>query len=348
MVDLCKHLSQIRSMFFSPAFFYWVHRKTQEEIPLERQTRTILGLRDGFSKAYTEKGGKIKIKKELTRQNLSYGNPQRIDECYLPPEAEHVIVRFSLQVAAYTQELHTCCDPATRQALEIFAKTCTEVGVYQELARRYLLNIFMGRWLWLNQRTLSTEISLTDLSDDQTYTLSNVQKRRRTKDLTGFEEIYKSLTDCFALALTDRFEYWDILVEAKIRYRPYAEIFPSLVFSEKDKNRGREYATFCLGEKEQIIFTSYKIGAAVHMVDDWFPGADSWKRVSAFGSDREQVTAHRHPDTNYDVYSIMQQADELTELMRSGKKIPDDTMGKIYYLAAMLVCGGMRQIGEES
>ena len=83
MVDLCKQLSQIRSMFFSPAFFYWVHRQTQEEIPLERQTRTILGLRDGFSKAYSEDG---KIKKKVSRQELSYGNPQRIDECFLSPK----------------------------------------------------------------------------------------------------------------------------------------------------------------------------------------------------------------------------------------------------------------------
>lgn len=344
MVDLCKQLSQIRSMFFSPAFFYWVHRQTQEEIPLERQTRTILGLRDGFSKAYSEDG---KIKKKISRQELSYGNPQRIDECYLSPQAEHVIVRFSLQVAAYTQELHTCSEPATRQALQTFAEACIGAGVYQELVRRYLINILMGRWLWMNQRSLSTECALTDLNDNQIYALSNVHQRRRTNDLSDFEESFQKLINRFALALTNSSEYWDILVEAKIKFRPYAEIFPSQTFSEKEKNRSREYATFCLGEKEQIIFTSHKIAAAIHTIDDWFPGADAWKRVSAFGSDREHVTAHRHPDTKYDVYSIIQQVEELTALIQTGKRIADDTMGKICYLAAMLVCGGMRQIGEE-
>ena len=343
MIELCKHLSQVRSLFFSPAFFFWVHRKTQKEIPLECQTRKILGLNDGYSKAY-EKG---QVKKDLSHLELSYGNPQTIDECFLSPETKHVIVRFSLQVAAYTQELHTCSDPEVRGVLQRFATACKKINVYHELARRYLLNIFMGRWLWMNQRTKSTEISLIDLDDDQVYVVSDVQKRRWTGDLSDFDETYKKLIDRFASALTNEQEHWDILVEAKLKFRPFAEIFPSQVFSGKEeKDRSRSYATFRLEDVEQLIFTSHKVAAAIHMIDNWFSGADAWKRVSAFCSDRENATAHRHPSDGYDVYSIIRQSDDLTDLINSGNEIDSDSMGSIYYLAAMLVCGGLRQLGE--
>ncbi|MCW7555932.1 type I-F CRISPR-associated protein Csy3 [Endozoicomonas gorgoniicola] len=345
MIELCNQLSQIRSLFFSPAFFKWVHKKTQEEIPLECRTRTILGLRDGYSKAYKKDG---QVKNDLTRLELSYGNPQTIDECFLSPEAEHVIVSFSLQICALTQELHTCSDPEVRRVLLEFAVACKKIGVYEELAKRYLLNIFMGRWLWMNQRTRSTEISLTDMDDECLYTVSDVQRRRWTGDMSGFEENYQKLIDRFALALTDEQQYWDIVVEAKLKFRPMAEIFPSQTFSSgSEKDRSRIYATFRLGEREQLIFTSHKTSAAIHTIDDWFPGAEEWLRVSAFGSDRSNATAHRHPETGHDVYSIMRLADELTEFINSGKKIDTKNMNKIYYLAAMFVCGGMRQVGEE-
>ena len=312
---------------------------------MECRTRTILGLRDGYSKAYKKDG---QIKENLTHLELSYGNPQTIDEVFLSPEAEFVIVRFSLQVAAYTQELHSCSDPNVRRVLQEFAVACKKIGVYEELARRYLLNIFMGRWLWMNQKTRSTEICLKDLDDDCIYTVSDIHRRRWTGDISGFEEDNQKLIERFALALTDEQHYWDILVEAKLKFRPMAELFPSQSFSSgSEKDRSRIYATFRLGEKEQLIFTSHKTGAAIHTTDNWFPGAEGWERVSAFGSDRNNATAHRHPQTGYDVYSIMRQADELTELINSGKKIDSDTLGKIHYLAAMLVCGGMRQVGEE-
>ncbi|WP_257295852.1 type I-F CRISPR-associated protein Csy3 [Endozoicomonas sp. YOMI1] len=344
MIELCNQLSQIRSLFFSPAFFLWVSRQTEEEIPLECITRKILGLRDGYSKAYTKDG---EIKKDLSRLELSYGNPQTIDECFLLPETDHVIVRFSLQVAAYLQELHSCSDANVRRVLSGFVVACQKIGVFQEVARRYLLNILMGRWLWMNQRTRTTEISLTDLDDDQVYCLTDVRTRRRTSDMTGFEESYKKLIDRFVLALTDDQQYWDILVEAKLKFRPFAEIFPSQAFTESDQDRSKIYATFPLSEMEQLIFNSHKVGAAIHCIDDWFPDADTWIRVSAFGADRQRGTAQRHPETGYDVYSIMRQADEFTDLINSGQKISPETMGKITFLIAMLICGGMRQPGEE-
>ena len=345
MIELCKQLSQIRSLFFSPGFFYWTHEKTKEEIPLECRTRTILGLRDGYSKAYKKDG---EIKEDLSCLELSYGNPQTIDECILPPVADHVIVRFSLQVCAYTQELHSCSDPEVRRVLQEFAAACKNIGVYKELAKRYLLNIFMGRWLWMNQKTKSTEISLTDQDDDCVYSVSDVQRRRWTGDMSGFEEQYQKLIDRYVLALTDEQQYWDVVVEARLKFRPMAEIFPSQAFTSlSEKDRSRTYATYRLGEKEQLIFTSHKIGAAVHAIDNWRDAGDDWLRVSAYGSDRNNATAHRHPNTGYDVYSIMRQADELTELINSGQKIDTESMNKIYYLAAMFVCGGMRQVGEE-
>lgn len=345
MIELCNQLSQIRSLFFSPAFFYWVHNETQAQIPLEARTRTILGLRDGYSKAYSKNG---EIKKDLTRLELSYGNPQTIDECFLSPETEHVIVNFSLQVTAFSQELNACSDPNVRRVLEDFASACKNIGVYKELTRRYLLNIFMGRWLWMNQRTIATEISLKNFDDDTLHVISDVQRRRWTGDIRGFEKNYQKLTDRFALALTDERQYWDILVEAKLKFRPMAEIFPSQTFSSNsEKERSRIYATFRLAEKEQLIFTSHKTGAAIHAVDDWIPDTDDWIRVSAFGSDRRHATARRHPKTGYDVYSIMRQSDELTQLINSGNKIDSDTLARIYYLAAIFVCGGMRQVGDE-
>ncbi len=344
MIELCNQLSQIRSLFFSHGFFFWTHKKTGEEIPLETQTRTTLGLRDGFSKAYKKDGS---IKKNLSRLELSYGNPQTIDECILSPLTEFVSVRFSLQITAYSRELHSCSDPLVRTALKEFTSACAQHGIYNDLADRYLQNILMGRWLWLNQKTKSTEISITDLDDNCIYTITDVHKRRRTNDLSTFEEDYKKLANRFAKALMNDDDYWDLVIEARLKFRDFAEIFPSQVFSDGGKDRSRTYATYKHGDMNQVIFTSYKLAAAIHTIDDWFPGADMWLRVSAYGSDRQHSTAHRHPETGNDIYSLMKHADEFTKLFESGDQIPHETLNKIRYLVAMMVCGGLRQVGEE-
>ena len=340
MIELCSEHSQRRSLYFGKGLFYWVG-PDEKEHPLCPDTTTIAATKEGYAEAYSSG----KIKKNCTPASLSHANIQTIQEAFMPPEATALVVKFSLTIKAHSGQLHRCNSSEMEAAIRRLADTYQKVGGYRELARRYLENLLLGVWLWENQDSLETEICLTDYKSKDQLVVENVQERRWNKDLSDLEVSLKAWIDRFEKALTSRKDKCSILVEAKLILPLCAEVWPSQAFQESDKSK--VLATCNLDGESQVVFTRHKIGAAIHEVDDWFPGADKRLRVSAYGADRENVTAHRHPDTKKDFYSLIKKADKYAELLEGSQKISDEEMDDIHYLMASFTCGGMRMEKRE-
>ena len=341
MIELCSQHSQQRSIYIGKGLFFWVGEDSEEH-PLSPETTTIAATKEGYSEAYS----KGKIKKSCSPSSLSHANIQTIQEAFLPPEAKSLLVRFSLTVKAHSSQLHRCNSQQMKALIARLANAYKDIGGYRVLAGRYLENILLGKWLWENQDTLGTEICITDCTTGDQLVVDNVHERRWDADLSDLEEAMTTWVDRFEKALISRKAYCSILVEAILLLPCAAEVWPSQSFDEEG-SKNKVFATYKLNGKEQVIFTRHKLGAAIHQIDDWISGADTPIRVSAYGADRGNMTAYRHPDTHKDFFSLLQKADEFTELLESGQDMNGHVMDDIHFLMACLVCGGMRQESKE-
>ena len=341
-VQLCKQHSQQRSLYIGKGLFFWIDEESNEH-PLQPDTTTISATKDGYSEAYSPNG---EVMKSVKAQSLSYANIQTIQEVYMPSEAVALIVRFSITFKANSGRLHRCDSHKMKEAVSKLAGAYKNVGGYRVLARRYLENILLGVWLWENQNTLGTQVCLTDYKTKDQLMIDDVETRRFSWDLDGFENALEPWIDRIETALTSPKKCCSILVEAKLKLPLCAEVFPSQGFVEGE-SLSKVLATCNFGGEEQVVFTRHKLGAAVHRIDDWFSKADYRIRANHYGADREELTVHRFPKEGKDYFSLLQNANDYIEFLESNPDPQDPKMDDIHFIMACHVCGGMRQKKSE-
>lgn len=342
MVKLCSQHSQKRSIYLGKGLFFWIDSGSREH-PLPPETTTIAATKDGYSEAYSANG---EVKKSCNPSSLSHANIQTIQEVYMPPEAQALVVHFSLTIRSHSGKLYRCDSAKMKDIVARLAEAYKNVGGYRVLVRRYLENLLLGNWLWENQCTLGTEIRLKDYKSKDQLVVDNVETRCWTRDLDDLEEAIEPWIDRFETALTSPKDYCSVLVEAKMILPVCAEVWPSQEFTDGE-SKNKLLATCNFNGEKQVIFTRHKLGAAIHEVDDWFPGADARKKVSAYCADREALTAHRHPNTGKDYFSLLKKADEYIEFLKSEPDMNDPMMDDIHFVMACHTCGGMRLENKE-
>ncbi|MCW7555913.1 type I-F CRISPR-associated protein Csy3 [Endozoicomonas gorgoniicola] len=335
-MKLCSQHAQQRSIYLGKGLFFWVDGESREH-PLSPETTTIAATKDNYSEAYA----KGEVKESCKPSSLSYANPQTIQEVYMPPEAQALIIRFSVTIRSHSGQLHRCDSAEMKNVVARLAESYKNVGGYRVLARRYLENFLLGNWLWENQCTLGTEIRLKDYKSKEQLVVDNVETRRWSRDLDDLEETIGSWVDRFEKALTSPKECCSVLVEAKLILPLCAEVWPSQKFTDGEE-KNKLLSTCDFNGEEQVIFTRHKLGAAMHQIDDWYPGADTRKKISAYCADRENLTAHRHPVTGKDYFSLLKKADEYIEFLESEPDMNDPMMDDANFIMACHICGGMR------
>jgi len=311
--------------------------------PLEISGVKVLGMKDGYTEAYT---GKNDIKAAATRSALAMGNPHQIEFCYVPPSARYICCHFSLRVEANCISPHVVGDPLVKQALKQFITCYTNKGGMNYLAQRYVMNICNGRWLWHNQNTKNTTIRITT-SSGVNFTIDNVHKRRFSQDWSDIEDNIRSLASEISVAFTNPQDYCLIEVEAKLEIDTGLEVFPSQAFVEKSETTkcSKVLQSTTVDGIRSAIFGCFKVGAAIQTVDDWYPDADKSLRVSSYGVDKDNVTTHRHPETGVDLYSLLINIESITEEIENTEDSGEALQNNAHFLAACLIKGGLFQHG---
>ena len=159
-MELCNILKYDRSLYPSKAVFFY---KTADSdfVPLEADVNKIRGSKSGFTEAFTPQF----LPKNISPQDLTHNNILTLEECYVPPNVEHIFCRFSLRVQANSLAPSGCSDPEVFSLLKELATIFKECGGYKELATRYCRNILLGTWLWRNQNTGNTQIEIKTSND---------------------------------------------------------------------------------------------------------------------------------------------------------------------------------------
>ncbi len=348
-MKICNILKYDRSLYPGKAVFFY---KTDDcdFVPLEAEVNRIRGQKAGFTEAYTPKF----IPKNLAPQDLTHCNLLIVEECYVPPNIEHLYCRFSLRVQANSFHPSGCSSPEVFSLLKEFAGKFKECGGYKELATRYCKNILLGTWLWRNQNTGNTEIEIKT-STGNSYKVKNTRLLAWESSWPPEEkQVLDKLSEEMYQALTDSTVFWSADITAKIETVFCQEVYPSQILSNTSKRTDTTKVTEaskqfskvkCVDGRSAVSFNSVKIGAALQSIDDWWE-ADAGKRlrVHEFGADKELGITRRSPEIKKDFYSLIINTESYNaELTKSIKEGTGVITANMYYLFAVLIKGGMFQ-----
>ena len=347
-MEICNILKYDRSLYPGKAVFFY---KTEDSnfVPLEAEINKIRGPKAGFTEAFTAQFSP----KNLAPQDLTHNNILTLEECYVPPNVEHIYCRFSLRVQANSLIPSGCSDPEVFSLLKKLASLFKECDGYKELANRYCKNILLGTWLWRNQNTGNTEIEIkTSLGN--TYKISNTRKVAWESSWPSEEQkALNALSNEMQNALIDPNIYWSADITAKIETVFCQEIYPSQILNDKvvQGEASKQFVkTKCVDGRYAVSFNSVKIGAALQSIDDWWDtGADKRLRVHEFGADKEQSVSRRPPDSERNFYHLLKNTEQYIDELNNKKPTTNcEINSNIFYLFSVLIKGGMFQKKAES
>lgn len=341
-MKLCKLLNYTRSLSPSKAAFFY-KTKDCDFKPLQTELGKYSGQKASHSDAYSGNGEV----KNVAPQDLAYANIQTLDCCYVPPDVNEIFCRFSLIAKANSLEPEICSDAKVRRWLSLFAQNYKSAGGYDELARRYCKNILLGTWLWRNQRSVPTSIEVLT-SNGNVYLVENVNDLDwRANWPEQNQAILDGLVAEMAAALSDPKQFWHVNITAKLQTTFMQEIYPSQEFEieKTDDSPSRLYATaLCENGERTACFHSFKIGAAIQMIDDWWGSEDNYPlRVHEYGADKRNCIAQRHPVFKKDFYYLIQFLAVYIRQLRNCAAIPPE----IHYVMAVLIKGGVFPHGSK-
>ena len=340
-MKLCSTFKYNRSLYPSKGIFFY---KTSDHdfVPLEASISKIRGQKAGFTEGYTSNFKS----KNLAPQDLAYCNPLILEECYVPPNIEHIYCKFSLRVQANSLHPSCCNDLNVSAFMSELSQAFIKSGGYKELALRYTKNILLGSWLWKNQNRNNTKI-VVKTSLNNSYTISDSRVLSWDSKWPKEEStILEQLADELFQALIDPKIFWSAEITAKMSVDFCQEIYPSQLFLEK-VTKGEPSKQFAKvksnhSNEEGVSFNSVKIGAAIQKIDDWYSEETSKPiRAHEYGADSELVIARRHPQSKLDFYSLLSNSEKyLNELSTiKNNQIPPEML----YVFSILIKGGMFQ-----
>jgi CRISPR-associated protein Csy3 len=161
-------LSFQRGIVISDALFYNEIDGQYEQHPLPVVRHGIRGTQNVNKGGDGEEGATANTAK---RQEVS--NIQTTDTAKLAPEADALVVRFSLRFLDFRNALFACAPgpkdgdaevAALRESIDNFIARAQAADGLLEIGRRYARNIGNGRWLWRN-RLIAQKITV-DVSRD--------------------------------------------------------------------------------------------------------------------------------------------------------------------------------------
>ncbi|KRS22674.1 hypothetical protein AAY72_02165 [Alishewanella sp. WH16-1] len=333
-------LSYRRSLSPGNGVFTYLNSKG-ERVPLPYQEIKIVGQKESAAEAYDKK---MVVKKSDSWKVLAESNPQTIEYCHVPYDAQRLLCNFSLTVSANILRPESCNDENVVNTIKAFLSAYAASEGFTYLSKRYLRQILSGSWLWRNQENLNTKITVRTNTGREVIA-ENVQQLRFEglweTELPGWSE----LVNDFANALQNPMSYLICEIEAEIIPATCQEVYPSQAFKEKrgEQHASRTFQKTSVDGQLTPVIGCYKIGAGISIIDDWYKDAVYPVRVGRFGVDKATIMAYRTPAGGNDFYSLFTNVEAITESLNLDKERIYDA----HFICANLIKGGLFQLGDK-
>lgn len=306
----------------------WEERQ-QKASPLALQEKSVRGtISNRLKKAIAD--DPIKLDAEVQKANL-----QRVDSCALSPAQDTLKLNFTLKVLSGVETPSACNSADFNQTYnEAVTGYIAEYG-FTELAKRYVINLANGRFLWRNRvgcEQLEVQIKILNENKDFDVTFNC----NDYPDFDATDENIEQLAEKIAKTLSGESEFLLLEITAFAKIGKSQDVYPSeeLVL---DKNNSDKK-----GKKSKILFSvgavaamhSQKIGNAIRSIDTWYDKYDEMQKAIAadpYGAVTNLGTAYRNPKDKTDFFSL------FDKFATDGDLEADEQ----HFVMAVLVRGGV-------
>lgn len=347
-MELPTNLAYERSIAPSDVCFFVVWPDGTKE-PLKYSSRTILGQMETASLVYDSAGN---VKESATAEKLAHGNPHTVDFCNVPYGASHIECFFSVSFSSELRKPYKCNSNTVKETLikliELYEK---RIG-WQELVSRYLINVCNGSWLWKNtKKAYRYDVELIPWPwSGKPVLIEDIRADYTEKSAFEAHQQWSAINQLVIDAFSQSNGLAIFEVKATLVLPTNCEIYPSQAFIEKGNkdtkklgDKARTFQNTQIENSRSPIIGTYKVGAAIAKIDDWYPNAIEPLRISRFGAHKGDVTCYRHPSTEKDLFSILKNSDQYIERLSSPEKLSQELTNDLHYLVANLIKGGMFQ-----
>jgi CRISPR-associated protein Csy3 len=239
-------------------------------------------------------------------------------------------------LAIFSVETPSACNSAdfNQTYNEAVTGYIAEYG-FTELAKRYVINLANGRFLWRNRvgcEQLEVQIKILNENKDFDVTFNC----NDYPDFDATDENIEQLAEKIAKTLSGESEFLLLEITAFAKIGKSQDVYPSeeLVL---DKNNSDKK-----GKKSKILFSvgavaamhSQKIGNAIRSIDTWYDKYDEMQKAIAadpYGAVTNLGTAYRNPKDKTDFFSLF-------DKFATGGDLEADEQ---HFVMAVLVRGGV-------
>lgn len=305
---------------------------------------------------------------EKSEKNPRNANLQSVEKATLPIGYDTLSVKGQISFLANTA--HSCMsnDPDFMAVYQPYHQLFTELGGWQILAERYLMNMINGRWLWRNRSqvaqadggALTVTLTYQPVSSKDPLVLhidALAIPAKQCLQLTaiGDEKLrdqLMQLRDRIALALSaSGKEAWKqglrIGLSAKAVIGEGANVYPSQEFATNvDKSAdGREISKVLakrnIGDNQfQAILHEQKVGNAIRSVDTWYAdGIGDARAIAAepYGVVTTESAIYRDGKKARHFYQLIGHLDKELARLQQSRELSGDDM----FFMAVIVRGGV-------
>lgn len=264
-------------------------------------------------------------------------NLQTVDIAALPQGKDTVAVNFTLRVLPNVGQPSACNDRSFAERLENVVSAYKSAHQFQELAKRYAINLANGRFLWRNRiGAENVNVTVERIVDGQPNTVLNFDAlANRLNEVvvnTQQSSALETLSNWIQAGLTGN-EHVLLRITGFARLGEGQEVYPSqeLILSGGNSKGAKSKTLYKVKDKEAGIH-SQKIGNALRTIDSWYPNADKPIAVEPYGSVTSEGRAYRQPADKKDFYSLF-------DAWVNEGKVPE--LEQQHYVMAILVRGGV-------
>lgn len=288
-------------------------------------------------------------------KSLNAANIATVEQALLPADTEHLFVTYAVRFSGHSLYPSMCSSPSFRNALATLVKTYADKGGFNELAKRYVLNIVNGSWLWRNRFGQSVEVGITASGESVVFSEADI-------DMTGGFE-FAAVLDATKRAFVERVVAQvaealsggkPVLLEVAglVHMGKGAEVYPSQEFPSdvtekvvkgKDADKVAKVLSKQVATSGDWVATIHpqKIGNALRTVDTWHGAEDVGAiAVEPYGANTHQGVVYRAKGN--DLYTFLKKPDDLLN------ELDKEVSGKHHFVVACLVRGGVYGFAEAS
>lgn len=313
----------------SDGYFYgttWANR-TETATPLKLKEKSVRGtISNRLKKAL--QADPLKLDAEVEKANL-----QTVDSCALSNEQDTLKLEFTLKILSGVENPSACNHVEFNQTYTQAAKDYIAEYGFNELAKRYAINIANGRFLWRNR--VGTDNIEIHVKTSETETLIFDASTLNIRDFKNSSEGITLLAEKIAQALSGQSDFLFLEVTAYAQIGKAQDVYPSeeLVL---DKGNSKTKKSKILYHINDIAgMHSQKIGNALRTIDTWYPEHEERQApiaIEPYGAVTNLGKAYRTPKAKADFFTLF-------DKFACGEKL--DNAEDEHYVMAVLVRGGV-------